>query len=362
MTTPKLSPAIFREAMARDDLPVLLYDKSAIRRNFQTFQDTLKNVGATFSFAVKAFAHDEVFEIASDFVHGFDISNLNEWKKVRPHMRPGHIVWFTNGKYTRELDHIIKEVNTGFLRVVLNDLDDYKRVKGKEVKYLIRLCTSSLVEQPHASRFGLTISELTNLKDTLLHDPFFSGFHIHQGVEDNSFKILNPILVELEKNLSPFKDRNFTMNLGGGYHNFSQEELLETLNFFKNSFKVHIEPGRTFVNNAGYALAPVEKFIKSGKTLRIFTPLSISAHLKWSVPSIAGVINLSEGGESFDVEEILIEGPTCYEYDRIRSLDVKGTVKISNKSFIVLSKISGYSREWNTSFNGIEACEVKFFG
>ncbi len=361
MTIPKFPPAILKEAMVRDHLPVLLYDKAAIRKNFQDFQKNANSVGATFSFAVKAFAHTEIFEIASEFVHGFDISNLNEWKKVKPYVRAGQILWFTNGKYNRELDQIISEVDQDLLRVVINDLEDYKSIIGKKVKYLVRLCTSSLIEQPHKSRFGITTTELSELKEKLLLDPLFCGFHIHQGVVDNSFELIKLLQEELEKILAPFKNHNYMINLGGGYHNFSEEELEATLNFFKKSFKVHIEPGRTFVNNAGYALAPIEKYLHAKKILRIFTPLSISAHLKWSVPTIAGIINLSEATKSFVVEEIMIEGPTCYEYDRIRTFDVKNSVDISDNSFIVLANISGYSREWNTSFNGIDACDVKFF-
>ena len=361
MTNQKFPPAILREAMIREASPVLLYDKTVIRKNFQSFKEASKSVGATFSFAVKAFAHDEVFEIASEFAHGFDISNFNEWKKVRTHYRPEHIVWFTNGKYVRELDHIMNEVGHDSLRVILNDVEDYKIIKDRKVKYLVRLCTSSFLQQSLESRFGISTAELTDIRDELLKDPLFCGFHIHQGVEDNNFEIMKQLQSEIKKYLAPFKDRNLTINFGGGFHHFSQEELLAALNFLKGSFNIHIEPGRAFFKNAGYALTPIEKFIYSGKALRIFTPLSFSAHLKWSVPSLAGVINLSENTTSLMVNEIMVEGPTCYEYDRIRGIDLKDSVTISDKSFLVLANISGYSREWNTSFNGIDLCDIKFF-
>ena len=358
----KIKPSILRETMIERKGPVLLYDNEAIEKNLKKFQSLSSQKDATWSMAVKALARPEVFDLAADYVDGFDISNLNEWNKIKDFVKEHQLIWITNVSLSRELDDLLKEIGPKRILLTLNDENDYQFVRGKGVPYLIRIASSELVEQDASSRFGFSLEGLSNFKNELLKDPNFRGFHTHQGLQDHDANILERMCQSILEHFSDFTAKGYYFNLGGSFQAFSELEILNILDLLKHEFKVHIEPGRAIFKEAGYALVPVDKYLLEGDQLRIFTRLSFINHLKWSKPNFAGILNYSENLEILSPKTLVLEGPTCYEFDKSEILKVNTELAIAVGSLILLENISGYSSEWNSGFNGIEEAEVKFVG
>jgi diaminopimelate decarboxylase len=170
------------------------------------------------------------------------------------------------------------------------------------------------------------------------------------------------MLLSVIEKFAPYFKRDLYFNLGGGLQHFSETELENALNFLKDKFRVHIEPGRSIVKQAGFAMAPIEKFFLDGGELRLFTRLSFLSHLKWSNPKMAGILNDSNQLESCKPDTIVLEGPSCYEFDKSHPFKSEEEVHLAIGSIVLLSDITGYSAEWNTSFNGVPAAEIKFVG
>lgn len=354
----KIHPAILREALIRTT-PALIYDYEAIEANFKNFRKITTDHEATWSFAVKAMARGEIIDIAKNYVDGFDISNIEEWKVIRDHVTDQHKVWLTNASYS-ELEFFKKHVPK--LIVTVNDKNDYKIIKDSGLSYVVRIASTELIAQNGRSRFGLTLSELHSIEEELLKDAKFKGFHVHQGLEDNSYPILHKILSAIQSKFQRFSNKGYCFNIGGSWQQFSETEIASSLDQLRHQYKVHIEPGRAMFKGAGFALAPIDKFTMDGDTIRLFTRLSFISHLKWSKPIFAGILNQSDKLEQFSPKSLVLEGPTCYEFDKSESVKLEGPVALAKGSLVVLENVSSYSSEWNTTFNGVPECDIKFVG
>lgn len=358
----KIKPSILRETMIERSGPVILYDNESIELNLKRFRSLSTSKNASWSMAVKALARAEVFDLAADYVDGFDISNINEWNKIKNFIKDHQLIWVTNLSLSRELETFLKNIDLQRLLFTLNDESDYQQVKGKGIPYLIRVASSELVQQNAESRFGLSLKSIAAIQDELLSDKNFRGFHTHQGLQDHDASILKKMCHSILKDFSDYAEKGYYFNLGGSFQAFTDDDISQTLELLKDKFKVHIEPGRALFKHAGYALVPVDKYLLEGDHLRIFTRLSFINHLKWSKPSFAGILNYSENLEHLSPKTLVLEGPTCYEFDKSEVLKVNTELAITIGSLILLENISGYSSEWNSGFNGIEEAEVKFVG
>src|SRR5690606_27741333 len=134
----KLKPSILRETMVARSGPVILCDNEAIEKNLKRFRALTTENSATWSRAVNALARSEVFDLASEHVDGYDISNLNEWNKIRDFATENHLIWLTNANLEKELPILKKEIGDRRLMVTANDVVDYETVKSSNVPYLIR--------------------------------------------------------------------------------------------------------------------------------------------------------------------------------------------------------------------------------
>lgn len=358
----KINPAILRESLKVTDRPLIVFDFEKIEENLRSFRKITYELGATWSYAVKSLSCGDMIDLTKHFVDGFDISNRHEWEKIEPFVLPEQTVWITNAMLTKEIDFF--KSKSKFCKFIFNvsDLYDLEKVNAKGIDYVIRISSTELFGQKGLSRFGLKLTDVISLKDKIINDQHFKGFHVHQGLEENSNEILKEIVRSIKKEFKAFSGLGYIFNLGGSLHNFSDVELHDLLSEFKDHFHVHIEPGRALVNRAGYAIAPIEKYTLEDNKLRIYTQISFLAHLKWSRPVLAGILNDSQKLDKFSPKEIVLEGPTCYEFDRSQPFQSHGDVSLSIGSHVLLSEISGYSSEWNISFNGIPKAEIKFLG
>jgi diaminopimelate decarboxylase len=358
----KINPAILRESLKVTDRPLIIFDFEKIEENLRFFRKITNELSATWSYAVKSLSHVEMIDLTKNFVDGFDISNRNEWEKIEPFVLPEHTIWLTNAMLIKEIDFFkLKSDSCKFIFNV-NDLKDFDIVKSKGVNYVLRISSSELFGEKGVSRFGIKLSDLISLKEEILRDAHFKGFHVHQGLEENTKKISREMIKSIKNEFKAFSGRKLIFNLGGSLHHFSEEELHELLSDLKDQFSVHIEPGRALVKGAGYAIAPIEKYILEDHQLRIYSTISFLAHLKWSRPVLAGILNDSQKLDTFSPKEIVLEGPTCYEFDRSQPFLSHGDVSLTIGSHILLRDISGYSSEWNISFNGIPKADIKFLG
>jgi diaminopimelate decarboxylase len=358
----KINPAILRESLKVTDRPLIIFDFEKIEENLRSFRKITKEVGATWSYAIKSHSHEDMIDLTKHFVDGFDISNRNEWEKIEQFVLPEHTIWLTNAMLAKEIEFFKSKSKSCRFIYNVSDLYDLDKVTSQGIDYVIRISSSELFGQKGLSRFGLKLSDVISLKERLLNDHHFKGFHVHQGLEENTKEISREIIKSIKKEFKAFAGQGYIFNLGGSLHHFSAEELHDLLSELKDHFHVHIEPGRALVKGAGHAIAPIEKYILEDHQLRIYSSLSFLAHLKWSRPVLVGILNDSLKLDKFSPKEIVLEGPTCYEFDRSQPFQSHGDVSLSIGSHILLCDISGYSSEWNISFNGIPKAEIKFLG
>lgn len=358
----KFRPSVMREALLQQATPSLLFDFEAIEANLKMFRRVTSAAGATWSYAVKSLARREVLEMAASYADGFDVSNIAEWNKIVDFVGPSQVIWVTNGNLERELSAFREIASSNQVIITINDLSDFELVKSSGLNFVIRLSSSMLVHQASSSRFGLDREQLGKIEPELARNPCFRGFHTHQGLEEHHPALLQSMLDGIKLKLAHWGGKGLIFNIGGSYQTFSGPDLEDALSRLRTLFQVHIEPGRAIVRDAGFALAPVEKIVEDGDTLRIFTRLSFLSHLRWSRARFAGIFNTQENNRSFAQKKIVLEGSSCFEFDRSEIIHIDQPLTFDVGSLIVLEQITGYSVEWNKGFNGIEEAMVKFVG
>ncbi len=352
--------------------PHLVYDLSLLKRRMSFLRDLSVGKKVKFLFAVKSFPYREVLELASEFLFGFEVSNLNELRLLPERKNYLSI----NDPTSRILSNTSNILELNIPCCINLDFFPEDRVKDlayhPNLEYGLRVSHTSFRSAKNfptgvpKSRFGVDLLRSSNLS-RYFKPNFFKGFHVHNGSEQNT---LNGYLHIIDEILHFTEEHDIALkyiNLGGGLHRLSENEitsLVEQINdrLLKRDSFCLFEPGYFVAKHTGYAVTQVvsvKQFAKKGYF--IFVDISQACHLKWSEPEI--LLSQKSDNDSADSGEIkvFIGGPTCFEMDRVGFLKLKHISQLPKEGdFLYLKNVNGYSAAWNTSFNGIEKANISF--
>lgn len=295
--------------------PTLLYDLSKIQENINYYLDLKKEFNVEFLFPVKAFPNIKVLDIFKNNSFGFDVSNKNELKFLKN----------IDNSFIMYSDPTSELQNDNSIRI---------NIYGKYIK----------------SHFGDNYNNRNNFE--IIH------FHIAEEKTNNVIK-------ELLNNLKNINYSNVKMlNIGGGYENLTYQQLRELIIDIKRiipqNVKLILEPGSMWFKKTGYLIAKVKKVRNLRNIEYTYLNASKELHSKWSIPKVYFISdNIISGDMQTKTLDYVFCGSTCYEKDIFCTYKTKS--QISEKSKIIFNEIEPYSFSWNSSFNGIEKAEVKFY-
>ena len=185
---------------------------------------------------------------------------------------------------------------------------------------------------------------LQELKNIHFH---ISGNKLIPSLTKQIFKI-----IKLCKNLQ-------TLDIGGGYEDLEVDDMIKFLSCIHNRLKhnqiIIVECGDMWFKNAGklYTYVLSVKDIKKNTKI-IYLPISKEGNLKWSSPVF---ISKNSNNNQYKIKYYFY-GATCYEKDLIGF--GSSNYVLQENDLLEFGKISPYSAEWNTSFNGIDKIEVVY--
>lgn len=303
--------------------------------------------------AVKSFSNDQVFNLVSKYLHGFDVSNITEYELVQ--------------KYIAEKVVSIcgpAAMNVDFVNIasasVLFDVSTYSQLyevlEKNECMFGVRVRINDFENERivRESHFGFTFDVIQ--KKIPLNR--IRGFHFHRGFGNNDIDFYKKSVEEV---LSFAEKNNILLsyiNCGGGYkwENFPSI-LQEIVKIVPSNIDIYFEPGDLLFENCGYLVTKVlEVNSKSEQDFDVVVDASKDSHLKWSRPNY---VYPQLGNEDIRLN---IFGPTCYEGDYIGTFQVSLPPNyLLPGGCVVLSRVTGYSCSWNTSFNGIKEAGLKFY-
>ncbi|MEJ7598663.1 MAG: hypothetical protein WKG01_12205 [Kofleriaceae bacterium] len=139
------------------------------------------------------------------------------------------------------------------------------------------------------------------------------------------------------------------LDLGGAWHAVAdvQSTLASLRAAIPSQLELVIEPGRAFVNDAGFACGHVVVARElDDRPMRVLD-LSRICHLRWSPIELVGSAPVAS-------TPTLFVGPTCFEDDVLG----EWIAAPAAGERVVFRGVTGYAVGWNTSFGGIPAAEV----
>ncbi|MFM7602940.1 MAG: hypothetical protein ACKO7R_17370 [Pseudanabaena sp.] len=364
----RLSQFIYRLNHSYDG-PALLFDLTILKERLQLLRELGDRYNCQFLMPVKAFRHSLIYQLTGEVLWGFDISNYNEYAGL-PTPLTNKLVSLTDPAFDGyDLRLFLTKQNN--FRIYIETTSQAQKLQSQGVDFGIRLNSSSLLTtedrnqtSDRYSRFG--ISNLTELAKIALSAPDrFVGFHIHHGLYENCTDTILTFARQVIALADQFQLPLPSIDLGGGLAEigFLQLEtlLIELRRLVRSPTVLIFEAGKLLFEDIGFAYGKVKSLQCDRCGWIVTLDLSKSCHLRWSVPQLI----VPDSTTSANQVPVSIYGATCNEGDRLGEFlvplhNVQGC-PYQEGDIVVFKNINCYSVSWNTSFNGINPAEVKFF-
>ncbi len=322
----------------------LYFDLEGLEKFFSDLSNSLPE-NVHFLFPIKSFPDKRILELAAKHFKGFDFSNVVEYELVKEFLNRDHVLWCSSifPFDSAQVDH--KGVIFSDNSYIFND---------SKVLHSVRV---SIDDVARDSNFGVEVSKLSRLKQE------YDAIHFHDSLRKERETWINDVAVYLNK----FSDFKF-VNLGGGFFDYSREELLKKVNELADKFpekKLYFEPGRWLVYRYGLAFGRILDITDTSKFVRVVSTLSKECHLRWMEERFkVRFHNFTDTEKSTSELEkksrrYRLIGPTCTEIDHLGEFEL-GMNPPSRGDIISLSGINGYCVAWNRSFNGVPEAKVIF--
>jgi ornithine decarboxylase len=367
----KTEKAVYFLQNSLDSKPrqTLVFDLSIISARMAELGTLKSRFGCFPLMAVKSFPFQEVIELATKNLSGFDISNWKEFSKI-PKIKTNTTIFLSNPILEPELDKFLNGALS--LNVLADSPHQLSLLQAQpHIQPGVRLNAASILASSDLrdasfypiSRFGMNPSEVVNYcSGNIKHG--LKGIHVHHGSENNTpltYRNLAKGCFQLAKRMGM---KLQFLNLGGGLHHLSFPKVVELIEeirtFVSNDTSIYIEPGRYYSTGSGFASGVILNTFEREGILYLVTELSSKCHLRWSEPKLILPIPDKSNG----IKIIRICGPTCYESDFIGQFHVPAHPTIANclkvGKRLNFANVSGYSAAWNTGFNGIEPAKIIF--
>ena len=355
--------------------PTLVFDLERIEARMQRLNQLVGEHSVTALLAAKSGPDPRYLGLGRQYLGGFDVSNLAEYEAL-PSPLEGMLVSITSPDLEGEFDRFLSKGNTAV--VVLDgqsQLDEFFR-RQSSIPFLLRVSSSDLLrgdrsheeDEVAQSRFGFTVERVHQLlRGRLASGRRPEGFHLHDGSEVNQRSTYLSMISGLGSLARQAAFQPKVINLGGGFHNISAEEMGDILKAARREFpppcSLVVEPGRYFAQEAGFGIGRIVHQETCGDLIRFTVNLSNECHLKWSnVKLVCPVMTKAR-----KLKEVQVFGPSCYEGDRIGRFLLPFQDHLQEESGLLsgrpvfFSGVSTYSAAWNTSFNGIPKADIKWW-
>ena len=308
------------------------FDLKIFKKNINIITEKCK--GIKYIFPVKCCTNPKILEILADFSFGFDISNNNEYKKIKKYL---------NGQFVSvsgPLSYQLIDQRYNNLHIVANNLDIYRYCHGLRINF-------NYNDNFEKSRFGVNFGECKpNVLESLKY------IHFHNSDKKTKQKCEN-IFLEIEKIVMSCPKLEY-INIGGHLEDLTIDQGIVFLNRVREIVPKKIiiiaELGDFLFKDCGTLYCEVIESKKIKEKQIVTLNFSKMANQRWVYPRYQSTIQSA-------LIETEFYGCSCCETDFF--LTTKSQM-LKKGERLIFSNISPYSYEWNTEFNGVKRMEFKF--
>ena len=342
--------------------PAFVYEEEFIRRQCEHIRQIADGAGCKLLYSLKALALPRVLELIEPHVQGFSVSSLYESMIARETLKIGGTVHLTTpGLRPDEVGEISDYCD--FLS--FNSISQWLRHKddmSPNLEIGLRVNPEvSFLDDPRydpCRAYSKLGEPIRSVKETLVHDsPLLrglSGLLFHNNCNSPDFQELLLTVNKLENELGCVLDNSQWINLGGGYLFDDDSVNLDAFNEAvwtlksKHDLKVFIEPGSTFVRDAGFLVSTVLDLIENGgKSIAILDTsvnhLPESFEYDWR-PDV--LTDIKHGRYNY-----IIAGSTCLAGDVFGEYSFAEPLEVGSK--VVMHGVGSYNLVKAHTFNGL---------
>jgi diaminopimelate decarboxylase len=358
-------PAPVRVAAAAARGPALVFDVAAIEARLDAVAAAARRHDVRALFAVKAFPHRRVVELAAARLDGLDLAGPEE-RALAAGSAAARVSITDPGLDAAGLP-------PGPIAVTCESVDQVRAVRAArpDAAIALRVSMSALVpgdaavgalqagDGHHRSRFGVEPDAgggwpaLAAMVEAARGARL--GLFAHSaGVVPASparWAAIARALIEVagRAGIAPA-----FVDLGGSWHGVAgalDAALAAVRAAVPATIEVVIEPGRLIALGAGYAVGRVLAARALADRTLCVASISRIAHLRWSAVELVGPAPRPGRGA-----KVTVAGPTCFEDDVIGDWVVEAAPPAGAP--IAWSGVTGYSVAWNRGFAGVPAADV----
>jgi diaminopimelate decarboxylase len=351
--------------------PYVCHDAAAIGRVTRALARAAQDSGAALYGVAKALPHPQLLGAVQDAVAGFDVSNLNELRRLQQWGRDAGLLPFQEISLTGPAMHLgaVEPILT-CRRLIINIAHE---AEGSLLPQLLPLAHSVQLgirvalpyEGGAGSRFGVAIDRIDQIRSLARH-PAFSALHFHAEGDYRGGPDHVAAATALMRLVDALPQRAQLINLGGGLR---AQSLRQLWSLFKRiravvpaGLALRYEPGTWLTESGGFAIARILHTTEDAAAdlTTVVLDLSRESHVRWSHPRLA-----AWWAPRVRTSKIRLVGPTCSEADDFGTFGADmgaGEHPPGSSSLVMLQGISGYAHAFNTGFNGIPPAKVMVVG
>jgi diaminopimelate decarboxylase len=269
--------------------PVYVYSRHTLVDHFRRLREAYRALDPQIRYAVKANGNLAVLATLAREGAGFDVVSRGEiFRVLQAGGDPGRIDFAGVGKRRDEIAYALEQGIETFnveSEAELDLIDRTARELGRTAHVALRVNPDV---DPHThtyistgrkeTKFGLDIERARRIAETTSERSgvLLSGLHVHIGsqiTEVQPYVEMITRLLGLARDLRGFHPHLGTLNIGGGFGIHYREGEAPPMSAFADAivpllagqgFRVHMEPGRLIVGNAGILVSRVVYEKRSG--------------------------------------------------------------------------------------------------
>lgn len=352
--------------------PCLLFDLSQIRRNYREIMRSID--GVEVCYAVKANDHIKVLETLAREGSSFEISSLNEMRKLlRLNVVPSKIVCFNPIKSPEFLTEMAKH---GVEVMAYDSTEEIDKIAkyAPQSKVVLRISVSNEgSDWPLTKKFGVyAVEAMRMIKYAKAKGVECVGLTFHVGSQCLNKDNWANALYACDDIWNQAKKYGIELNflsLGGGLpiaHTKpipSVEEIGESINkALKANFKtassklrVTIEPGRGLVGNAAIMVSTVVGKAKRSNEDWVYIDVGVFNGLMETIEGFKYEIKTDHDKKR---KTVTVGGPSCDSVDIPFKNILLPDLKIGERVYII--NTGAYTTSYAANFNGFEVPETIF--
>jgi len=319
--------------------PVYVYSRHTLVDHFRRLRDAYRELDPQIRYAVKANGNLAVLSTLAAEGAGFDVVSRGEiFRVLRAGGDPSRIDFAGVGKRRDEIAFALEQGIDTFnveSEAELDLIDMTARELGRTARIALRVNPDV---DPHThtyistgkkeTKFGLDIERARRIAETTSERSglLLAGLHVHIGsqiTEVQPYVEMVTRLLRLARDLRGFHPHLGTLNIGGGFGIHYREQEAPPMGAFADAivpllrdqgFRVHMEPGRLIVGNAGVLLSRVVYEKRSGERRFVICDAAMNDLIR---PSLYGAFHRIEPVRPRAGEPALADvvGPVCESGD-----------------------------------------------